>query len=84
MRSRNVLTSIVLAVLPLVSGSLLLQGQAPDQTGGKKVFGYQDAQTGVFHPLPLDIADPNATTPTTGTLKVVLNITVKSSWPAAL
>jgi hypothetical protein len=77
----NILKSIALTVLTLGSGNVMLYGQAPDTTGGKKIFGYQDAQTGAFHPLAFDMPVENATTPTTGTLKVVITITVKSTWP---
>ena len=77
----NILKSIAVTVLALGSGNVLLFGQFPDVTGGKKVFGYQDTQTGVFHPLPVDTPIDNVTAPTTGTLKVVITITVKSAWP---
>jgi hypothetical protein len=81
MRTRTLIMSIALAVLPLVSGSSLVQAQMENGTHGKKIFGYQDSATGVFHPLPAEVPDASTTAPTTGTLKVVLNITVKSAWP---
>jgi hypothetical protein len=81
MRTRTLIMSIALAVLPLVSGSSLVQAQMQNSLHGKKIFGYQDSATGVFHPLPAEVPDASTTAPITGTLKVVLNITVKSAWP---
>jgi len=82
MRLRTALTSIALTVLTLVSGTALLQAQAPDSQTSKKIFGYQDPATGTFHALPMSAPAENASTTLAGTLKVTLNITVKSSWPA--
>ena len=50
-------------------------------TQQKQVLGYQDSQTGQFHPLVHEVPDATTTSPTTGTLKVTLDITVKSIWP---
>lgn len=81
MRSRTLLMSIALTVLTLISGNTLLHSQLPGN--GRKIFGYQDAQTGAFHPVPFDSGPvSNASTALNGTLKVTLNITVKSTWPA--
>jgi hypothetical protein len=78
----RVLTSSVVALLTLLSGSALLQAQAPDTQSNKKVYGYQDPQSGTFRALPTEAPTEGTSTPLTGTLKVVLNITVKSTWPA--
>lgn len=72
--------AIPLTVLTLMFGSMLLSAQA--KTGEKRILGYQDPETGVFHPMLHAIPD-TTTPPTTGTFKVTLNITVKSQFPTA-
>ena len=81
MRSRTLLTSIALTVITLISGNVLLHSQMPGN--GRKIFGYQDTETGAFHPAPFDNSLTSATSTTlNGTLKVTLNITVKSIFPS--
>jgi hypothetical protein len=76
MRLRRI--AIPLTVLTLIFGSMLLSAQA--NTNAKRILGYQDPETGVFHPLLRAVPDVT-TPPTTGTFKVTLNITVKSAFP---
>ncbi|HEY2858286.1 MAG TPA: hypothetical protein VGJ21_07710 [Terracidiphilus sp.] len=82
MRLRTVVTPLVLATLTLVTGSALLQAQAPDTQSNKKIYGYQDPQTGQFHAMAMEGPTEGASTTLAGVFKVVLNITVKSTWPA--
>jgi len=77
----RVLAPTVAAILTLACGSALLAAQASDTQSNKKVYGYQDPQTGTFHALPTEAPTEATSTPLTGTFKVVLNITVKSTWP---
>jgi hypothetical protein len=67
---------------------LLMAGASPAtaQSGDfnaptPKVLGYQDARSGQFIPLVHAIPDAS-TAPSTGTIKLTINITIKSSFPA--
>jgi hypothetical protein len=77
----RVLASTAATILTLVCGSALLQAQAPDSQSNKKTYGYQDPQTGQFHPMATEPISETTSTTAAGVLKVVLNITVKSTWP---
>jgi hypothetical protein len=77
MRNRIAL-SLAFAIVTIGLSTSLLQGQA---ASGKKVFGYQDS-SGAFHPVTRAVPDAAATAPTTGTIQVTLNITVKSTFPS--
>jgi hypothetical protein len=48
----------------------------------KKVFGYQDPDTGVFHAVKRALPENATTTTLTGTFDVTLNLTIKSSFPS--
>jgi hypothetical protein len=66
----------VLALGVALSGSVMAQGQS----GHKRVLGYQDSETGEFHPLEKVV--PEVTTaPTTGEFEVTFTITLKSTVP---
>jgi hypothetical protein len=58
----------VLATLTLSAAA-----HAGPGTNGARVLGYEDPQTGRFHPLPTAVAEAT-TTPTTGTVEVTFNI----------
>lgn len=46
----------------------------------RKVFGYQDVKTGVFHPM--NKIEPDVTTaPTTGTIELTITVTLKTTVP---
>lgn len=50
-------------------------------THHKKIFGYQDAETGVFHPATA--VEPDTTVPPhTGTIEVTITTTLKTTVPA--
>jgi hypothetical protein len=82
MRTRLTLTPLALTLLSLGFANVLLPAQTDEAANNKKVLGYQDAKTGAFHALQIEVPDAAAVAPTTGTLKVVLNIAVKSTFPA--
>ncbi len=69
--------TMAVALAGSVTGSTQSVGAALQH---KKVFGYRDAQTGVFHPLGHTAPD-SSIAPTTGTIEVTFNITVKSTFP---
>jgi hypothetical protein len=74
--STAALAAVTLAVAVAASASAQ-SAPAPH----KKIFGYQDAQTGTFHPLSR-VAPDTTTAPTTGKFAVVFHITVDSSFPS--
>jgi hypothetical protein len=82
MRSRTTLVTVALACFALGPAITLLHAQAAGPQQPSKVFGYEDTKTGIFHALTPEAVSPAASTASTGTLKVTLNITVKSTWPA--
>jgi len=52
-------------------------------TQHKKIIGYQDAETGDFHPLaPVDPDVIAAVTPVTGKYQITFDVTLKSSFPS--
>jgi hypothetical protein len=46
-----------------------------------KVFGYQDPQTGAFHPLARAVPQAATTAPATGKYEVTFSITIDSTFP---
>lgn len=71
--------AIAIGVAVVVAASASAQTATPLQH--KKIFGFQDPQTGVFHPMVHPM--PNvATTPTTGKYEVTFDINLVSSLPA--
>jgi hypothetical protein len=62
-----------------VAASAQTDGPKP-QAPNRKVFGYQDAKTGVFHPM-LKIEPDLTTAPTTGTIELTITITLKTPVP---
>jgi hypothetical protein len=73
---------VVSAMVPTFTHSALAQSSAKiNNPSTKKIYGYQDPQTGEFHALK-PAATPDATTaPTTGTVEVTLKITLKTAVP---
>jgi hypothetical protein len=58
--------------------------QSDESTSHRKIYGYQDPETGDFHPLGKfrgPVPDAATTAPTTGTLEVVAKITLKTPLP---
>ncbi len=51
-------------------------------THHKKVYGYQDPDTGVFHAVKRALPDTAATTTLAGTLEVTFNLTIQSTFPS--
>jgi hypothetical protein len=66
-----------------LAGSALATAQSEDSsTPHKKVFGYQDAQTGEFRPFSqVDPELANTTAPSTGTFQLTITIKIASSFP---
>ncbi len=77
MRIRT-LASFALALVTIFLSSSPLHSQAATD---KKIFGYQDA-SGTFHSMTRVAPDATSTAATTGTFKVTINITVKSTFPS--
>jgi len=76
--SKSVLFTLL--SLPLLVAAPLL-AQDTNAVQNKKVLGYQDPQTGAFQPLAREVPEAASTAPTTGTVTLTLNITVKSKFP---
>jgi hypothetical protein len=76
-------TAAALSIAAALGAFLILPSIAIAQSssvGHKKVFGYQDAETGAFHPVERVIPD-TATTPTfTGTIVITFQITLKTAF----
>ena len=76
--------ALVIALVTL-GGSVLALAQTATRPVGRKIFGYQDSKTGVFHRTgssidPSTLA-PAATTTYTGTIEATINITLKTALP---
>jgi len=67
------------SVAATLAGSVSAFCQSGRSTTHKKVLGYQDTQTGEFHPLSHVV--PEATAPTTGTIELAITITLKTAVP---
>jgi hypothetical protein len=74
------LASIALGIALAGSASTAAQSV---QTASRhtKVFGYQDPQTGAFHPLARAVPQAATTTPTIGKYEVTFNIAIDSTFP---
>ncbi len=76
---------IARAMVGALSLSVALCGSvmagAQSETGHKKVVGYQDADTGQFHPLDKLVPEVTTTAPTTGEYEVTFTITLKTAVP---
>jgi hypothetical protein len=76
---------VVIAMVGLSLAASAAMAQSDEAVSGsqKKVFGYQDPKTGVFHQLGnREVLEPDVTTaPTTGTVDVVVTITLKTALP---
>lgn len=78
--SAAAITAFTLTLAFTVSSSATAQSES---TQHRKIFGYQDVETGDFHPLPrVDPEVTGAASPTTGSYQVTFNITLKSSFPS--
>ena len=73
-----VLAALTLGVPLAASATALAQSQS---TQHKKVLGYQDAETGEFHPLQKLVPDTSSA-PVTGKYEVTFEVTLKSSFPS--
>ena len=71
------LAGVVVAALGTALVAGISVSAQTSTTPHKKVFGYQDPQTGLFHPSN-GIAPDAAVAPATGTLELVLTITLKT------
>jgi hypothetical protein len=79
MRILSLATAGALAIGLAVAASAFAQAGAAKPH--KKVFGYQDAETGAFHPLSRVTPDVTAA-PLTGTIEVTFTITLKTAVPS--
>ncbi len=80
MRILSIATAGALSLGLALAGSISASGQAGMPQPHRKVFGYQDAVTGEFHPLTK--VSPDATiAPLTGTIQVTFTITLKTAVP---
>lgn len=73
------LASITLGIA--LAGPASCVAQSAQTTQQKKVFGYQDPQTGVFHPLARAVPQATTITPTIGKYEVTFSITIDSTFP---
>jgi hypothetical protein len=76
-----------LAALAAITLGTTLAGSTPARAQAaatspqpKRIFGYQDAHTGVFHPVRR-VAPDTTITPTTGKYEITYSITVESTFP---
>jgi len=81
MRIRPLLAYAAVMLALTLAGPALASAQSAEAgSRHNKVFGYQDPETGVFHPL--STATPDVSTPaTTGTIELVMTITLKTALP---
>jgi hypothetical protein len=77
MRIRSLSAIAALALTITVAGSDLASAQAPH----RRIPGYQDADTGIFHPQMRGAAPDATVTPASGTFEVSFSITLKSPVP---
>ncbi len=72
----------VAAMFITMAGTPSALAQAPEMGKDKKIFGYQDPKTGVFHPLSRVEPETTPAPPFTGTYEVAITITLKTPVPA--
>jgi len=77
MISKAMVSALTLSVA--LCGSVLANAQS--ETEHKKIVGYQDADTGQFHPLDKEVPEATTTAPTTGEYEVTFTIALKSPVP---
>jgi hypothetical protein len=83
MRKQSIALVAAIA-LGALGGSAIAHAQTANAPFQKKVFGFQDSRTGVFHPLgqsPDLSENPAATTTYSGTIEVTVTITLKTALP---
>lgn len=80
MRILSIATVGVLTVGLVAATSVSAFGQAEAAKPHKRVFGYQDVETGVFHPVGRATPDVTAA-PLTGEIEVTFTITLKTPVP---
>jgi len=81
MRIFQIAAISLMALGATVAGSVSAAAQSDEPGSHKKVFGYEDAQTGVFHPLDRAVAE-TTTAPVTGTFELTITVTLKTAVPA--
>jgi len=83
MRIFSGMTIAALTLSVALAGSAMATAQTDEfPTHHKKVFGYQDPDTGVFHAVKRALPDAATTTTLNGILEVTFNLTVKSTFPS--
>jgi hypothetical protein len=83
MRKQSIALVAAIA-LGALGGSAIAHAQTANPPFQKKVFGFQDSRTGVFHPLghsPDLSENPAATTTYSGTVEVTVTVTLKTTLP---
>jgi hypothetical protein len=82
MRKQSIALVAAIA-LGALGGSAIAHAQTANAPFQKKVFGFQDPKTGVFHPLghSPDLENPATTTTYSGTVEVNVIITLKTALP---
>jgi hypothetical protein len=83
MRKQSIALVAAIA-LGALGGSAIAHAQTTNAPFQKKVFGFQDSRTGVFHPLghSPDLSENAAATTTySGTIEVTATITLKTALP---
>jgi len=78
MRKYSLLTA---AVITLGVSLAAIASAQTTSTPHKKIFGYQDAQTGDFHPF-IHVNPDTATAPTTGKYDITFTVTLTSNFAA--
>jgi hypothetical protein len=81
MRILSIVAIAALSAGVILSGSASASAQSDAPAPHKKVFGYQDAETGAFHPMTQVEPDVTAA-PLTGEFEVTITITLKTAVPA--
>ena len=77
------LYSVAIAAIALGAFAVSSAGAQTTRSSHTKTFGYQDADTGNFHPLPqLDPEVTSTTAPTTGKYVLTFKVKVESSFPS--
>jgi hypothetical protein len=76
---------VAVITLGTLGGSVLALAQTATRPPARKIFGYQDSKTGVFHPAGKSIdpsaLPPAATTTYAGTIEATITITLKTALP---
>lgn len=76
--SKWVSAAIAAIALSVTFAGAVTAGAQSESSQDRRIYGYQDSQTGVFHAID-EVTPDAATTPTfTGTIEVTFHITIKS------